>query len=180
MRKALMLVAAAAMLVPAVTTAGSDHTFGNDSIECGDDGTISWTPTTLWPPNHKLHDITFTYHDPDGGTSELTVTPTDHSDIQGGEEINGTGPDRGADSFGGTDVGTEGEDAIVVGEARAERSGHSKEGRTYSFTYVAMNDSGTADPSDDDGCSGPDDDPETDDELLVFVPHDCRNGACKP
>jgi hypothetical protein len=174
-------IAVLAIAAPIGSGAASNHTFGEDSFPCGDDGTISWTPTTLWPPNHKMHDITVTYSDPDGGTSTLTVTATDHSDIVGGEEINGTGPDRGPDSVGAAGTGTDGDDAVAVAEARGERSGHSKDGREYSFTYVATNDGGTPeDPSDDDGCTGPDDDEGTEDEILVTVPHDCRNGACRP
>lgn len=182
MRRALVLLAVVALLVPLSASAARDKAFGSDSIPCGDNGTISWTPTTLWPPNHKLHDVTFTYHDPDGGTSELTITATEHSDVVGGEELNGSGnTDPATDSLGGADAGTDGEDAVVVGNARAERSGHSKQGREYNFGYVAMNDGGTpSDPSDDDGCSGPDSNEATDDEIIVTVPHDCRNGACKP
>jgi hypothetical protein len=180
MRRIAFVLAALALALPANTWAGSDHTFGSDSIPCGDDGTISWTPTTLWPPNHKLHDITFTYADPDGGNVDLAVTATDHSDIVGGEELNGSGnTDPGTDSLGG--AGTDSDGSVdVVGNARAERSGHSKLGRTYSFDYVAMSDpDGIPASGDEDGCMGPDDDPATDDAILVFVPHDCRGGACK-
>jgi hypothetical protein len=178
MRKILLLVSLLALLVPTAGQAQKDHTFGSNSIDCGEDGTISWTPTTLWPPNHKLHDITITYSDSDESAS-LTITPMPHSDVIGeGEEAterNGSGNTPFAtDSSGGTDPDDGDGEAVVTGTARGERSGQAKEGRTYSFGYMAE-DGGTTD-----GCSGPDMDPETDDEIIVFVPHDCRAGACKP
>jgi hypothetical protein len=177
MRRGLIFIATLALLVPMSANAGSDHTFGETIMPCGDGGTITWTPTTLWPPNHKLHDITFTYTDDDDDAS-LTITMRPHSDVidEGGEatERNGSGQTPFlTDSSGGEDVGGGDGTAVVTGTARGERSGQAKEGRTYSFGYVA-DDGGTTD-----GCSGPDMDPATDDEITVFVPHDCRGGACK-
>ena len=181
MKRSLLAVAVAlvAVLAPMSASAGK-HSFGGDSIACGDNGTISWTPSTLWPPNHKLVPVTWTYTDPDGGDVTLSTAATDHSDIVGGEELAGSGnTDPGTDSLGG--AGTDDDGSVdVVGNARSERSGQSKQGRTYNFTYMAMSDpDGVPGSGDEDGCSGPDDDATTDDQITVFVPHDCRNGACR-
>jgi len=178
MRKILLLFVALALVIPASSQAAKNHTFGSNSVACGENGTISWTPTTLWPPNHKLHDITFTYTDPDGGDVVLEITAKPHSDtLEDGTEMAGTGnTDPATDQLGGMNSDSDGS-VDVVGNARGERSGQSKDGRTYSFEYIAMNDS-DGDMMNDDGCMS---DPEDDsDDLTVFVPHDCRAGACKP
>lgn len=151
--------------------------YGGGSRPCGNNGVITWSPGVLWPPNHKAQTITFTYSDPDAGTKTLTITPNPHNEMVDGEEINGTGNTPAAtDSMGGTGSSSDGS-VTVQGSAVAERSGHKNAdgGRVYEFDYVASNDeSGTA----DDGCTSS---PSTaGDGITVFVPHDCRAGACKP
>jgi hypothetical protein len=169
MKRFIVLIAALGLLVPVASRASS---FGSNSVKCGNNGTITWSPTTLWPPNHKLQNITFTYTDPDGGDVMLEITAKPHSDtLEDGTELNGTGNTPPAtDQMGGANSDSDGS-VDVVGNARAERSGHSKNGRTYSFEYTASDNHGA------DGCmSDPNDDS---DDLTVFVPHDCRDGACR-
>src|SRR5882672_2686228 len=58
-KKALALVLGAvtaiAMVVPA---ARAD--FGKDSVTCGE-GTVSFSPKNLWPPNHKMRTVTLAF-----------------------------------------------------------------------------------------------------------------------
>lgn len=166
----------AAFMVVGPTLAGTKN-HGDASIACGDNGTIAWSPTNLWPPNHKDVPVTFVYTDDDSdGMSDvaLEVTANAHNEVIDGEEINGTGNTPAAtDSVGGANMDTDGE-TEVTGSARAERSGHKNDdgGRVYEFDYVAEADMGL------DGCMT---DPMTEgDGIEVFVPHDCRGGACKP
>lgn len=168
------LLVAFGLLSPA--GAGTRNT-GSGTRPCGDDGTITWSPDTLWPPNHKAQKITFTYSDPDAGTKTLTITANPHNEMLNGEEINGTGNTPAAtDSTGGTNT-SGGSSVTVEGAAVSERSGHKNAagGRVYEFDYVASNDESG---SDDDGCMSSQ--ATTGDGLTVFVPHDCRNGACRP
>lgn len=168
------LIAAFAIAVPSL--AGNKNK-GGTTVACGDNGTIVASPTTLWPPNHKEVDITFLYTDDDSdGTGDvaLEITPAAHDEVVDGEELNGTGNTPFAtDSMGGASMDTDG-DTLVVGYARAERSGRG-DGRVYEFDYTAKADMGL------DGCES---DPGTaGDGILVLVPHDCRaidggNSAC--
>jgi hypothetical protein len=178
MKRAILALSVLAMLAPTGGQAARDHTFGDDGVACGDNGTITWTPTTLWPPNHKLHDITFTYSDPDGGDVTLAITAKLHSDVLGdGTELRGSGNTPAVtDQSGGAASDTDGS-VDVVGTARGERSGQSIGGRTYAYEYVASNDS-DGNGLEDDGCASDTDDDS--DDLTVTVPHDCRDGACRP
>jgi hypothetical protein len=171
------LIAATAIAVPGLA---GDKNKGETTVACGNNGTITASPTTLWPPNHKDVPILFTYTDDDSdGTSDvsLEIIATPHNEIVEGEEINGTGNTPAAtDSLGGAATDSDGS-VDVTGSARAERSGHLNDagGRVYEFDYVAQADMMT------DGCES---DPMTEgDGIIVFVPHDCRavdggNSAC--
>jgi hypothetical protein len=170
MRRLLLLASIVALIVPNVGRANETN-FGSSSIPCGNNGTIQWDPTTIWPPNHKLHTIHFTYSDPDNNMVSLTITPDANTDVVNGQELNGSGnTPMAGDSVGGTGSDTDG-NVTVNGAARAERSGHSKDGRTYRFDYMASADGGA------DGCKSDPNDPK--DDLTVLVPHDCSGGACR-
>ena len=167
---ALGLIAALGFAGP--TFAGNKN-HGSSTIDpCGEDGTITTSPTTLWPPNHKDVTISFRYEDPTNDNVTLEITAKPHSEAVDGEEINGTGNTPYAtDSTGGVNMDDDG-DVTVDGTARAERSGHKNEevgGREYRYEYIADADGGS------DGCMS---DPEDDeDDIVVFVPHDCRGGS---
>jgi hypothetical protein len=145
---------------------------GTAEFACGDNGTISWGPTVLFPPNHKERDILVTYTDSDepANTVTLNVTTNLHNEVVDGDEINGTGNTPFlTDSTGATGEDTDGS-VTVVPKAVAERSGHknSQGGRVYEFDYEATSDDG-------DGCSS---DPATaGDGILICVPHDMRGGG---
>src|SRR5688572_29533221 len=151
---------------------------GSQSIPCGENGTLAWAPTRLWPPNHKAQNITFTYTDSDSGTKTLAIVANPHNEIVDNEEVNGTGNTPAAtDAVGGASGPSSESSITVVGSAVSERSGHKNAdgGRVYRFDYDADN---VEDDGSNDGCSSDPANPE--DGLVVFVPHDCRNGACRP
>jgi hypothetical protein len=160
------LIAATAIAVPGLA---GDNNRGSVTVACGDNGTITASPTVLWPPNHKDVPITFTYTDADPEEAvegqSLTITQNLHDEVVDGEELVGSGNTPFlTDSAGGTNSDTDGS-VDVVGSARSERSG-TGDGRTYEFDYSA-DDGGMTD-----GCAS---DPMTaGDGIIVSVPHDCR------
>src|SRR5260221_11388255 len=86
----------AAIVVAAVSPAGAaSHKSGGDgSVPCND-GTVTWTPTTLWPPNHKMQTITISYSDTDGDGDMIGIMVGSISDSQaaadGSDELKGSG-----------------------------------------------------------------------------------------
>ena len=69
----------AAFLLVLTPNAFAKHssTGGQTQVPCGD-GTITYSPVTLWPPNHKMKTITSASPNqrltPDGDTLSLQVT----------------------------------------------------------------------------------------------------------
>ena len=145
---------------------------GTGEKACGDNGEITWTPTALWPPNHKAQPITFTYTDEDGGDVTLTIISNLHNETVNGEEINGTGNTPVAtDSTGAGPASDDDGSVSVTGSAVSERSGHKNAsgGRVYEFDYTADSNTG------EDGCSSSI--ATAGDGLRVFVPHDMGKRA---
>jgi len=155
----------------------NDH--GTESFACGDNGEISWGPTTLWPPNHKNRNILITYTDNDTPAKSvmLTVTGNLHNEVI--TDTDPSTPDEEENGTGNTPFTTDstppapgsGEGSVtVVAQARAERSGHKNDqgGRVYEFDYDATSEDG-------DGCSS--DAAVAGDGILICVPHDMRGGG---
>jgi hypothetical protein len=167
-------ITAMSVVAPATGAGNPAGGFGHDDLECGNDGTISWTPTTVWPPNHTDVPITWTYEDPSDSNVRLTITSKLHNQIiNDTTEFVGSGNTPFAtDAFGGTATNSTGNVVDVVGHVRGERSGTDQEGRFYSFEYKA--EAGPLFLTD--GCeSDPDDDR---DDIVIWVPHDCRDNHC--
>ena len=146
---------------------------GDTTYTCGDNKLVFHAPSDLWPPNHKYYeDITVTYTDGEGDTVDLTSDGThdqydEASDTH--EEAKGSG--NTADDITSDDqqatvdksdpnqpVATEsGQGSVTTDwDARAERAGTIKEGRTYTLHAI-----GTS--SDGDTCEG---------AVQMRVPHD--------
>ena len=103
---------------------------------------------SLWPPNHKMKDITISgVTDPDGDTVTLMI-----DGITQDEPTNGTGD--GDTSPDGDGVGTD------TAQIRAERSG-TGDGRVYEISF-------TADDGNGGMCTG---------SVTVGVPHDKKDTA---
>ncbi len=148
---------------------------GTGSVPCND-GTVTWSPTTLWPPNHKMQTITISYSDTDGDGDSIMITvdmiTDDQAMADGSEELNGSGQPtdkQGLDwagegnSASASDPGT----ATTTAQVRSERSGRVKAGRHYDIK-VTCNDMGGIDLADLNELPGQS---QTVD-LIVTVPHD--------
>jgi hypothetical protein len=155
----------------------NSRTGGTASTKCND-GTVSYTPTTLWPPNHKMQTITITYtdNDNDGDSTRITVgmITDNQAAADGSGELQGSGQptdQQGLDwaGMGNTGTGQDGGSAATTtAQVRAERSGTDPAGRTYDIK-VTCNDMGGTSPMEMSGVM------QTVD-LFVTVPHDQGNG----
>jgi hypothetical protein len=151
-------------------TAQPGHPAGGTGSTSCNDGTVTWSPTTLWPPNHKMQTITINYTDNDGDGDSISITVGMISDDQaasdGSNEMNGSGQPtdkQGLDWAGtgnsgsATDPGT----ATTTAQVRAERSGRDKTGRTYSIQVMCSDMGGSNNEMEMQTVT-----------LLVTVPHD--------
>jgi hypothetical protein len=134
------------------------------STACGN-GTVTWDPAVVWPPNHKLVPITISWNETDavgGDTNTLSADSIDTVgvDSQGaGQPSSKQGPD-----YSGVPTSAsapDGSDATVTVYVRAERSGTDKAGRTYVIHLT---------------CKSPDD-PDGHAMAMVTVPHDMGNNS---
>jgi hypothetical protein len=110
---------------------------------------VAPSTTKLWPPNHKLRDVTLAgATDPDGDAVTLTITGVTQDEPLDGAADGHTTPDATAGASG---------DRVRL---RAERSGRG-DGRVYRIAFTATDPSGAS-------CSG---------TVTVSVPHDKRGSA---
>jgi hypothetical protein len=169
----LAVIALAALVGGSAQAAPGGRTGGTGpATDCkdSDDNVVgvvtSYSPTYLWPPNHKMTTVTINYvdSDNDGDGISITISNVKHNQAadDGSDEINGSGnPSEGLDySINGnsTASGTDGDnnpDLTISGAIRSERSGRVKAGRTYTITVTCT-----------------DDDQVGSANLCVFVPHD--------
>ena len=142
--------------------------------DCGDGDTVVYNgPLKMWPPNHKMQEVSATATDGDDGegTPEnpnndvtLSITPV-VTDAVGGDGGANHDPD-----YTPSEIAAMGSDGVAEVEfaLRSERSGRG-EGRTYTLNWVATFDGPTSKTctSEDDGQS----------PFVVSVPHDMRGGA---
>ena len=178
-RTALLAGFSAATLLTGITLASANPTGvkGSGHKDCdaaspagSPDFDIDWTPTQVFPPNHKMVGGTLTYTAPSGDSTDqlqLTITSIMSDELlPDGEEMNGAGNTL-IDSTWDTGTAT-GTGSVTRNFAiRAERSGQG-DGRTYTINYTAKADPaaplGTGASND---CSG---------TAEVFVPHDMGQG----
>ena len=175
-RLALSVVAVAgiAVAVPSAL-ATPNHQAGGTGTQACNDGTITYDPTTLWPPNHQLKTINISYKDSDGDGDSTSIAVDKVSDNQttGGVEDPGSG-NTGTDWQFSSTPGTGsdgGNDATTSVQVRAERSGRDGS-RVYDIQVTCM-DMGGSDSSEMSGES------QTVD-LFVTVPHDQGNSPKDP
>ncbi len=115
---------------------------------------VALDPDELWPPNHRLVDVTAVV-DASDNCGPVTVELVS---VTSSEPDNGEGDGDTVDDIQGADLGTADFDLLL----RAERSGQG-DGRTYTATYVATDTSGN----------------QTAAEGTAFVPHD-QGGKTDP
>jgi hypothetical protein len=180
-RLALSVVAVAgiATAMPAMAS-GNPHNQAADNpgVACNE-GTVTWDPQSIWPPNHKMIPVKITYtesNDNDGDTTAVTVmgvTETDGTnapqDATVAETLNGSGKPGQIDAAphdntGDPTTGSDTTPATYTEDIRAERSGTDGHGsgRTYTIT-VQCTDSGSSDNAEPSSGSA---------TIKVFVPHD--------
>ncbi len=129
-----------ALLMGVALTPAAYASSGQDSVGCSD-GTITWSPTTLWPPNHKLVPITISYAvgDDDGDIS-IHIDSIEESEEPPG---NGCGPSQTSDWTGvGLSVSGSDDDSPITltgVKLRAERCG-TGDGRTYTIHMSCCDD----------------------------------------
>ena len=134
--------------VPAV--ANASHASGTATAGCND-GTITYGPTTLWPPNHNMTTINISYLDNDGDSDTTGIMVKNISDNQmpGGVEDPGAGNPSLVDFTPGA-PGTaadgsspsSGTAATTTAQLRAERSGPDGS-RIYTIEVTCMDSGGT-------------------------------------
>jgi hypothetical protein len=112
---------------------------------CGGDLSVTASPTTLWPPDHKMVPVTFSLtespSDSDGGTLSIQIMDiaTNQADEDGaGQPTLQQGPDWSPSAPGTAQTATEPGPATVTEMFRAERNGVDplKTGRQYTVTVA--------------------------------------------
>ena len=172
-RLALGAAAVAALAVALPASAGQG-THGDGSTSCAD-GTVTWTPTNIWPPNHKMRTIDIYYTAPSdlpGDQTTITVgmITDDQAAADGSDELNGSGQPtdkQGLDwaGMGNNNTTDEGQTAHTTAQVRSERSGTDATGRTYSIQVMCTeSNNGVMEPQDSGSAT-----------LTVTVPHDQGN-----
>lgn len=130
------------------------------SQDCDGDTVTYDGPLKMWPPNHKMQDVSVTATDDDGsGTVTITVTPS-VTDVAGGDG----GPNHDPDYTPEKPTGTGDGSATADFQLRSERSGKGT-GRTYTIDWVAT--------FDDHECTSKQ---AGNSPFTVTVPHDMRGG----
>jgi hypothetical protein len=146
----------AAFLLVLTPNAFAKHssTGGQAQVPCGD-GTITYSPVTLWPPNHKMKTINISFAEseavPDGDTLGLQVTAIssnqDEAEAAGGS---GCGNETAAGDDWSFDpslvLGTAGDDTVTVLDpvkVAAERCSKIKTPRVYTIEVTCTDEGGT-------------------------------------
>ncbi|HET6816445.1 MAG TPA: hypothetical protein VFH66_04380 [Mycobacteriales bacterium] len=164
----------------AIPASASQHlaSGGNGSTGCAD-GTVTWSPTSIWPPNHKMQTVTINYTAPaDNPNTSDTTTITvdsvvdDQAGADGSGELQGSGQptaQQGLDwgGVGNSATSAEGQTATTTASVRAERSGLMQSGRTYTITVSCTEQTGGSVPNPGDSGMA---------TLTVTVPHDQGQG----
>jgi hypothetical protein len=141
--------------------------------------TVTWTPKSVFPPNHKYITGTLTYTAPEGHEDDELTLGVDailHDEVhEDGTEANGTGNTPLATDATWDQTPKTGKGSLSVDfQVRAERAGGG-DGRTYSVGYTAKAQKTVADqvlPLETNNCSQT----VTDTTVQLDVPHDMGKG----
>ena len=153
-----LIGAVAAFLLVLTPNAFAKHsgTGGQATVGCGD-GVITYSPITLWPPNHKLATINISFAEthpeaaPDAGPETLGLQVTGISSNQDTEDAAGgagCGPANNPDWVFDPSLilGATGDDTVTVSDpvqVRAERCAQDKTARVYTIDVTCSDEGGT-------------------------------------
>lgn len=161
-RVALWLVGTVGLLAAVVAPAGARGGGGNGTTACGN-GTVTWSPAVVWPPNHKLVPITISWNETDAMSGDTNTLSADSIDSVGVDSQGAGQPSakQGPDYSGVPTSASapDGSPATVTVYVRAERSGTDKAGRNYVIHLTCKST----------------DDPDGHAMAVVTVPHDMGN-----
>src|SRR5690242_18756219 len=130
MRQKLIAVAVGVITAAALVAPAARASFGTGSVTCGE-GTVTYSPSNLWPPNHKMRTVTLSYDESgigedNGNTIGLQVNSVTY-DEQGSEKgatARHTPDFTGVGNVGsGTDTADGSNPATVTVQLRSERMG---------------------------------------------------------
>lgn len=163
-RAGIAALAVLGIAAVAAAPAGAKGGGGTGTTMCGN-GTLTWSPEVVWPPNHKLVTVSLAWNenssDNDGDTNTLTVdniTSMGVDDKGAGQPSSKQGPDF--TGVGNSGSASDGRPAQTTVQVRAERSGTDRAGRTYKIDVT---------------CHSPDDPMDGMASAIVTVPHDMGN-----
>lgn len=183
-RTALGAAALAAIGLAAPTFAsGTSHlTKGSGQATCGN-GNVTWDPTSVFPPNHRMQTVNVTYQADKQSTqydkSRVTIgVITDDQMLPDGSELNGSGnTDFDSSGTGNKADAAYGQPATTTAQIRAERSGRVQEGRTYDIQVTCTDYNSTVNAA---ASMTPAADPTESSQTIditVNVPHDQGNNG---
>ena len=130
-------------------------------------GDVTWDKAVLWPPNHKLIPVTFSWVNSDPGQHTLSITGVTSIGSEKGSGQPTSKQDHGADFYPAPTVTGSSADSGDASEVtiglRAERSGTDKVGRTYKVDLKCHSNSDATGATDGTASA------------IVWVPHDMGN-----
>jgi hypothetical protein len=132
-------------------------------------------PTVLWPPNHRMVEITI------GGITDAdsTIFTFVIDSVESDEPENGLGDGNTSPDYEVTDTTLDTGEATQTVSVRAERSGLG-DGRTYTITFTVDDADFSGDLGDDFTEEDVIDGGSCTNTITVFVPHDMRDGLTNP
>src|SRR3954453_8924149 len=109
MRRTMSLATAALMMLAFVLPAARAATSPPLTSPCGTTGSVTQSQTKLWPPNHKMRNVTLSYDESSDDGDTLTLTVNSITSSEDGQEKGATArhsPDSSATpaSDGGVDT----------------------------------------------------------------------------
>lgn len=161
----LGIAASFAVVVPGWAGPEFKNKYGDSTVvrDCGEGDKVTYAgPEKMWPPNHKLQNVSVTAVDGDGDMVALELADN-VTDAAGGDG----GPNHDPDVVYPNGPAAQGTgSATVPVQLRSERSGRG-DGRTYTINWVAEFDNGSKVCTSMDAGQAP---------FTIVVPHDMRGG----
>lgn len=153
-----LLGGVAAFLLVLTPSAFAKHSSGDRqaTVDCGD-GVITYSPSTLWPPNHKMHQIDLSFAETETSDSDsLGLQVTGITSSQEAEDDAGSagcgknsatqGPDFIFDSTPVTGPAGDDVDPVTTSvQVRAERCAKDKTPRLYTIDVTCSDEGATDD-----------------------------------